>query len=143
MARTWRPWGNRNPLQRLVLANTGGQGLHVAKAFVHGFEAIAYKFKAFAETGFLCLLQFFINGNAHLFQLLLIALLHGGDLLFEGGAHAVEQGGCVGVLFALLVEQGEEIVFLYAVELVDALRQVFLKTVECFFYFFAGFFCVS
>jgi len=20
MARTWRPWGNRNPLQRLVLA---------------------------------------------------------------------------------------------------------------------------
>ena len=64
--------------------------------------------------------------------------LHLGELFFEGLAHAVEAVAGIGILFALLVEQGEEIVFLQAVELVDALRQVFLKVVKRFLYFLAG-----
>ena len=77
------------------ITNTLSQGVHLAQALVHLFQAVCYLLEAFAQAGLQSCLQFFVNCLAHLVQLGGVALLKLGQLCFQGAAHFC-QAACIG-----------------------------------------------
>jgi len=59
----------------LQSANVTRQLLHRAESLVHLLKSIAHQLERFPEAFFQCPLQFFIDGRAHLVDLLCIVLL--------------------------------------------------------------------
>ena len=60
----------------LKAAYIAGQGLHLAKPLLHRLKLLGDKLKGAGEPFLQSIMQLLINCNAHLLQLLLVALLN-------------------------------------------------------------------
>ena len=104
----------------LEVADPGRQALHLAEALLHGLELVADQLERLAETLLERDVELLVHGLAHLFELLLVAVLQLAHAGVEGGADAVERG-LVGL--AELLEAGGDTVELGALDVAHALER--------------------
>ena len=74
----------------LQSANVTRQLLHRTESLMHLLKSIAHQLERFPEAFLQCALQFFIDGRAHLVDLLCIVLLQLSQSMIDNRAHAFE-----------------------------------------------------
>ena len=68
------------------VANTGGELLHFAEAFLDFAEVSRHLTEGFGKAGLQCGVEFFVYGDAHLFELGGVVLVEFGEAVFDGEA---------------------------------------------------------
>ena len=77
-------------------AHIGGKALHLTQAFVHLFQLVVDRLKAFSHPLLQRVLQLLIHGVADLVQLLGVLCLHGGKTVCQRFAHLFQLAGVGG-----------------------------------------------